>query len=102
MNWDRGLKRTRLVMSITGGLMVAVMILFTLRNEGLKMGLFIIAFGTVLSFGIIWGGMTAIMWVRRGFCEDKQKDGQKTNVSAPEDGIVETKHPKQKGGDYDN
>jgi len=102
MNWDRGLKRVRLVVAITVGLIGLILMLPDLKDSLLEYILFALAWVVVFGFGIAWGGVTVIMWVRRGFCEDKQKDGQKTNESDHANGIVETKHPKQKGDDYDN
>ncbi|MFC1793046.1 hypothetical protein ACFL3Q_05615 [Planctomycetota bacterium] len=92
MNWDRGLKRVRLVLSVIGALGGIIFPLATgAADEGIWV-LFIIVVVVVVFFGVVWVGMTVIMWVRKGFCEDKQKDLKKTNESGP----------KQKGGDYDN
>ena len=44
----------------------------------------------------VWAGKTFPL------SEDKQKDLKKMNESTPADRIVETKHPKQKGGNYDD
>jgi len=93
MNWDRGLKRARLVMSVIGALGGIILALATgAAEEDIGSGLFMIVVIAVVFFGVVWVGMTAIMWVRKGFCEDKQKDLKKTNESGP----------KHKGDDYDN
>jgi hypothetical protein len=86
MNWDRGLKRITLTLSVIGAFIGAIVFSDTFAQDtnGVQLLLGMI-FGAFVGFGVVWGGLAVIcavlMWNISGFRKDKKKDGQKTNES---------------------
>ena len=87
MNWDRGLKRITLILSIIGAVITAMYYFIDEAPKGLNEALIGTVFGAGLGFcgvwgvyfGTKWGALPLYKWISVGFREDKQKDLKKTN-----------------------